>query len=449
MNSPTGPRPEPPVTYRHDGLVCTDHTLDVPLDHADPHGASLSLFAREVVAADREGEELPRLLWLQGGPGGRAERPHAAGAWLRRALREHRVVLMDQRGTGRSTPANRRTLAAFPDAEASAAYLAHFRADSIVRDAELLRGHLHGGSAPQDAPPWTVLGQSFGGFCALTYLGLAPEGLAQVLIAGGLPTLTGHADDVYRAAYVRTLAHNERYFARYPGDQALADAVAAHLARHDVRMPSGERLSVRRFQTLGITFGTAAKFDSLHYLLETAFVTGPRGPELSDAFLRGADAVLSFAERPLYALLHEPIYAQGGRPTAWSAHRVREEFPTFDAAGITEGGAGPLRFTGEMIYPWQFEEDPALVPLRETAEVLARRTDWPALYDVDRLAANEVPVVAAVYHDDMFVDRDQALHTASLVRGLRPWITDTHAHDGIRVDAAVLDRLLAMARGTL
>ncbi|MEU2607561.1 alpha/beta fold hydrolase [Streptomyces albus] len=436
--------PKAPVTYRHDGLVCVDHTLDVPLDHADPHGPTLSLFAREVTAAGREHEDLPRLLWLQGGPGGRAERPNAAGAWLRRALRDYSVVLMDQRGTGRSTPADRRTLAAFPDAAATAAHLAHFRADSIVRDAELLRAHLCGDAAR----PWSVLGQSFGGFCALTYLSLAPEGLAQVFITGGLPTLTGHADDVYRAAYARTLAHNERYFARYPGDQPLADAVAAHLERNDVRMPSGERLSVRRFQTLGITFGTAAKFDSLHYLLETAFVPGPRGPELSDTFLRGADAVLSFAERPLYALLHEPIYAQGGRPTAWSAHRIREEFPAFDATGIADGDAGPLRFTGEMIYPWQFEEDPALVPLRETADLLAHRTDWPPLYDLGRLAANEVPVVAAVYYDDMFVDREQALETASAVRGLRPWITNTHAHDGVRADPAVLDRLLAMARGT-
>lgn len=70
-----------PVSYRHGGLVCTDHTLDVPLDHHTPDGPTIGLFAREVVAAGREHENLPRLLWLQGGPGGRAERPNAAGAW--------------------------------------------------------------------------------------------------------------------------------------------------------------------------------------------------------------------------------------------------------------------------------------------------------------------------------------------------------------------------------
>ncbi|MEU8504557.1 alpha/beta fold hydrolase [Streptomyces brevispora] len=426
-----------PVTYRHGGLVCTDHTLDVPLDHQTPEGPALALFAREVVTEGREHEDLPRLLWLQGGPGGRAERPNAAGAWLRRALTEYRVVLLDQRGTGRSTPADRRTLARFgTDSAAAAGYLGHFRADSIVRDAELLRRRLQGDQ------PWSVLGQSFGGFATLTYLSLAPEGLTRAYITGGLPTLTGHADDVYRAAYARTLAHNERYFARYPGDQALADAVAALLDTHDVRMPTGERLTVRRFQTLGITFGTASKAESLHYLLESAFTDGADGPEPTDTFLRGVEAAVSFAERPLYAALHEPIYAQGGRATDWSAHRVRREFPDFDATA-----GGPLRFTGEMVYPWQFEEDPALVPLRGAAEALAARTDWPALYDLDRLAANEVPVLAAVYHDDMFVDREQALATADAVRGLRTWVTDAYAHDGVRADAAVLDRLIAMGRG--
>ncbi len=430
------------VVHRHNGLVLTDHTLEVPLDHARPDGETITLFAREVTAAGRERENLPRLLWLQGGPGHRAERPDAPGAWLREALREHRVVLMDQRGTGRSTPADRRTLAVHPDAAATADHLAHFRADSIVRDAELLRRRL--AADGEEDRPWTVLGQSFGGFCALSYLSLAPEGLEKVLITGGLPALTAHADDVYRAAYARVLEHNARYFDRYPGDQRLADAVAAHLAEHDVRLPTGERLTVRRFQTLGITLGGVSTFDRIHYLLETAFVPGPHGSELSDTFLRGVESTVSFAERPLYAVLHEAIYAQGGRPTAWSAHRVREEFPAFDASR-----GGPLRFTGEMVYPWHFEEDPALVPLRDAAHLLAERVDWPPLYDLDRLADNRVPVVAAVYHDDMYVDREHSLRTAAHVRGLRPWITNAHAHDGVRVDASVFDRLSAMARGEL
>ena len=423
------------VTYRRPGVVCTDHTIDVPLDHGRPDGPRIEVFAREVVAPDRERADLPHLLWLQGGPGGRAERPVPTSGWLTRALRDYRVLLLDQRGTGRSTPATRQSLAGLTGAE-QADHLAQFRADSIVRDAELVRARIVGDR------PWTVLGQSFGGFCALTYLSLAPEGLSEVMITGGLPTLTGSADDVYRAAYPRVLAKNRQFYARYPQDVDLARRVADHLREHDVRMPAGERLSLTRFQTMGITFGTTAKFDSLHYLLEEAFLTGPGGPVLSDTFLRGVDAAVSFADRPLYAALHEPIYARRAA-TGWAAHRVRDEFPAFDAEQ-----PGPLMFTGEMIYPWQFDEDPALLPLRSAAHLLAGRTDWPDLYDPDRLADNQVPVVAAVYHDDMYVDRDQSLATAAAVGNLRPWITNEFEHDGVRQGSAVLDRLLAMLRGT-
>ena len=423
------------VTYRRPGVVCTDHTVDVPLDHGRPDGPRIEVFAREVVAPDRESADLPHLLWLQGGPGGRAERPVPTSGWLTRALRDYRVLLLDQRGTGRSTPATRQSLAGLTGAE-QADYLAQFRADSIVRDAELVRARIVGDR------PWTVLGQSFGGFCALTYLSLVPEGLSEVMITGGLPTLTGSADDVYRAAYPRVLAKNRQFYARYPQDVDLARRVADHLREHDVRMPAGERLSLARFQTMGITFGTTAKFDSLHYLLEEAFLTGPGGPVLSDTFLRGVDAAVSFADRPLYAALHEPIYARHAA-TGWAAHRVRDEFPAFDAEQ-----PGPLMFTGEMIYPWQFDEDPALLPLRQAAHLLADRTDWPDLYDPDRLADNQVPVVAAVYHDDMYVDRDQSLATAAAVGNLRPWITNEFEHDGVRQGSAVLDRLLAMLRGT-
>ncbi|MFC6931531.1 alpha/beta fold hydrolase [Actinomadura yumaensis] len=160
------------ISFRRPGYACTDHFLDVPLDHADPGGPTIRLYAREVVAPGRQDDDLPWLLYLQGGPGNKAPRPGASpAAWLGRALRDYRVLLLDQRGTGRSTPANRQTLPAAP-ADA-AAYLRHFRADSIVRDAELLRRHLIGDR------PWSVLGQSFGGFCTVTYLSLAPEGSAR------------------------------------------------------------------------------------------------------------------------------------------------------------------------------------------------------------------------------------------------------------------------------
>lgn len=110
---------------------------------------------------------------------------------------------------------------------------------------------------------------------------------------------------------------------------------------------------------------------------------------------------------------------------------MRAEFPQFDAAK-TLADDGPLLFTGESVHPWTFETDPALRPLRETAEQLAARTDWQPLYDPARLAANEVPVAAAVYHDDMYVDAEHSQRTARAIRGLRTWVTDEFEHDGVR-----------------
>jgi hypothetical protein len=126
---------------------------------------------------------------------------------------------------------------------------------------------------------------------------------------------------------------------------------------------------------------------------------------------------------------------------------VRSEFPEFDARAALEAGA-PVMFTGEMIYPWMFDLDPALRPLREAAELLANAGDWPPLYDPARLAVSEVPAAAAVYFRDMYVPLDLSLCTASAIRGLKPWVTSEYEHDGLRVSGGrVLDRLIAMNRG--
>ncbi|MGW6143767.1 alpha/beta fold hydrolase [Streptomyces sp. NPDC055144] len=429
------------ATYRQPGVVLTDRRFSVPLDHDHPEGESIELFAREAVAIGKEHANLPWLLYLQGGPGFGANRFSGKQAWLGRALQDHRVLLLDQRGTGSSTPANRQTLPLRGGPREQADYLAHFRADSIVRDCEAIRGDVTGGA------PWTVLGQSFGGFCATHYLSTAPEGLTAAVITGGLPTLDGHADDVYRAAYPRIERKVAAHYARYPQDVERARRIAEYLAEHEPVLNGGYQLTVEAFQSLGILLGGTGGSDRLHYLLEDAFVRTPAGVELSDAFQEDVQATLSYAGHPLYALVHEAIYGQGARPTNWSAERVRGEFPQFDAAKTLAGDA-PLLFTGESVHPWMFDCDPALRPLRETAELLAARTDWAPLYDPARLAVNEVPAVAAVYHDDMYVDTAHALRTARTVKGLRTWVTDEFEHDGLRAGAPrVLDRLLAMLRG--
>jgi pimeloyl-ACP methyl ester carboxylesterase len=429
--------------YRQAGVVLTDRRFSVPLDHDAPDGERIELFAREAVAAGREDADLPWLLYLQGGPGFGANRFSGKQAWLGRALENYRVLLLDQRGTGASATVNRQTLALRGDAAQQAAHLGLFRADSIVRDCELIRREVTGGA------PWTVLGQSFGGFCATHYLSTAPEGLTAALITGGLPDLGAHADDVYRAAFPRIERKVRAHYARYPMDVERAREIGTHILEHEPVLPGGYRLTLEAFQSLGIWLGGSDGSDRLHYLLENAFVRTPGGRELSDALQEQLAAALSYASNPLYAVLHEAIYAQGGRPTAWSAERVRGEFPQFDGEKTLVNG-GPLFFTGESVHPWQLDTDPALRPLKEAAEIVAARTDWAPLYDPARLAANEVPVAAAVYFDDMYVDREMSLRTAGQIQGARCWVTNEFEHDGLRAGGPrVLDRLIDMVHGEI
>jgi len=426
-------------TYQQPGTVLTDHHFSVPLDHGKPDGDRIEVFGREVVAVGKaDDERLPWLVFLQGGPGFPAQRPTGRSTWLDRALDDYRVLLLDQRGTGRSTPLTARSLAALGNPAAQAEYLARFRADSIVLDCELIRRDLCG---PDEQ--WTVLGQSFGGFCTVTYLSFAPHGIRDALLTGGLPGLETHAEDVYRHTYATVAARNAAHYDRYPADLDAARDVARHLAGHDVRLPDGSPLTVERFQSIGALLGGGDGSHELHYLLENPW-DGDGG--LSDAFLADVGDRVSYLRAPLYAVLHEACYAQGPA-TKWAAQRVRAEFPAFDPAAAVDGDA-PLLFTGEMVYPWMFEVDPALVPLREAAELLAQRNGWPPLYDPARLAANEVPAAAAVYHDDMYVPAPLSLRTAASIRGLRPWVTNEWEHDGLRASGGkVLDRLIAMNRG--
>jgi proline iminopeptidase len=419
-----------------------EHWFTVPLDHFAPDDPSaraaetISVFAREYVSAAHSEEAaaaLPWLLFLQGGPGGRGNRWASLGGWGKAAAADFRILMLDQRGTGLSTPIDRHTLPARGDAAAQAAYLEHFRADSIVADAELIRAALESG-------PWTIYGQSYGGFCALSYLSFAPEGLREALITGGLAPLTGSADDVYRATFQRVAARNEEYFGWYPEDRERVERIARHLRSAAETMPDGAPLTVERFQMAGAFLGGNTRVDSLHYLLEDAFVDTPGGPRLSDAFLEQLQGVVSRSSNPLYALMHESIYGQG-QATNWSAWRILGENPWF------RPDAEPLLLTGEMVYPWYFEQDPALQPLREVAGLLAAKRDWKPLYDSRVLAGNTVPVAAAVYTDDIYVDRDLSLRTAAAVRGLQVWETADFHHDGIADDGErIFARLLGMAR---
>jgi len=429
-----------PVTHRIPGLVLTDHVFTVPLDHARPKGPKIEVFAREVVAPGKEKQKLPWLVFFQGGPGFGSPRPGDSSGWIKRALQDYRVLLLDDRGTGRSTPVTFQTLANLKSPRAVADYLKHFRADAIVRDAELIRRVLVG-----KKEKWTLLGQSYGGWCIFNYLSAAPEGVKEAIVIGGIPSITRPAEDIYRASYPRVREKNRLYFERFPGDQQRAQEIAAHLAANKVMLPAGGELSVRRFQQLGMDLGMSDGAAKIHFMLDEAFVhTGGGRRALNHNFLRSFENGQSFDTNPIFAILHEAIYGQGAA-TRWAAQRVRPEFPEFDYAP-----GKPFLFTGEMIYPWMFEDYACLKPLREAADLLAEFEDWPMLYDLRVLRKNTVPVAAATYYNDMYVDREHSEETARQVPGIKLWITSEYEHNALRADGEkLLGRLLGMLHGEI
>jgi|HigsolmetaAR202D_1030399.scaffolds.fasta_scaffold00367_20 Lysophospholipase len=427
------------TTHRIPGLVLSDHYFRLPLDYSQPEGEQITVFAREVVAAEHEGKDLPWLVYFQGGPGSESPRPLSRSGWIKRAVQEYRVLLLDQRGTGLSSPILTQTLVQRGTPSQQADYLKHFRADNIVRDAEAIRKQLLGPDKP-----WSILGQSFGGFCVVRYLSASPEGLREAFATGGLPSLTRPAEDVYRATYKRVLTQNQRYYARYPEDAELVREIIAYLSEHNVTLPNGDRLTPRRFQQIGLMLGDSEGFEKIHYLIEGAFIDTPNGREMSYRFLRAIENTHNYDTNPIFSILHEAIYCQEDASN-WAAERVRAEYPEFDPHTT-----GTPYFTGEMIYPWMFEEYSVLRPLKEAADILAAYEGWPKLYDVERLQANTVPCAASVYYDDMYVEFAYSEETIKQIAGIKVWITNEYAHNGLRANGEhVLGRLIDLVRGQL
>ena len=92
-----------------------------------------------------------------------------------------------------------------------------------------------------------------------------------------------------------------------------------------------------------------------------------------------------------------------------------------------------------------FDQFQGLQPLKQAANLLAEKTSWDSLYDVEKLASNSVPVACAVYADDMYVEMDYSRETLAGIPNSKAWITNEYEHNGIGVDGErILDKLIEM-----
>ncbi|MGB0678769.1 MAG: alpha/beta fold hydrolase [Polyangiales bacterium] len=148
--------------------------LTQPEVAGEPNSASIRVFyyanwdwQRERPSCHKASHRRPALLYFNGGPG---QSSHADVDIIHEFLdASARLVFMDQRGTGCSSPYPP------PGDKDQIERLTNWGADAIVRDAQAIRGAVLGND------PWDkVLGVSYGSIIAHRYLADAPQGVREV-----------------------------------------------------------------------------------------------------------------------------------------------------------------------------------------------------------------------------------------------------------------------------
>lgn len=416
-----------PQSFRVTDTQISDHHITCPLTVDPADGRTISVFAR--VVARRGGEELPYLVFLQGGPGN--EGPALFPDWMPTALERYRVVLVDQRGTGKSTPVATPGTASTGGNDAAdngasetltptVANLKELRADGIVRDCEALREHL-------GVKTWNVLGQSFGGFTLLHYLTAHPEAIDVAFFTGGLAPVNHAPEEIYATTYRELRDKSLAYYRRFPQHRAAAERLVGLTTDGRIVLPSGEVLSASRARSLGHLLGSNDGWLTLFHLLDQ--------DPLSRAFAYDVAAALPFNGRnPLYYVLHESSMASGAS-TRWAAERALPE----------DFASDPTLLTGEHVFSQWLDTVPELRPWGSVAEDLAQ-VSWPNLYDIDALKESGARGAAAVYARDAYVPLGFSLETAGYLPGVKTWVTSEYEHNGLRGSGGrVLRRLFELA----
>ncbi|KFY77420.1 hypothetical protein V498_09358 [Pseudogymnoascus sp. VKM F-4517 (FW-2822)] len=428
-------------------LKITELFFDVPLNYSSSSSETLRLFGRSVTKHEptiatlseeelRKKSQKPWFVYLQGGPGFGCSAPQSMAVTNLVLEQGYQMLYLDQRGTGLSSTITAASLATKGESQQQADHLKLFRADSIVHDCEAVRKNLTA-DYPPELKKWSIFGQSFGGFCAVTYLSRFPQGLREVFTSGGIPPVGKSPEEVYSATFAQVIKRNQAYYQKFPDDiEAVHDLAIYIKSQNGLSLPGGGILTVRRFLMLGMLLGGHGGVDTLHGiimrmrsdLLQFTFFTRPT--------LSIVESLVGFDDNIIYAILHESIYCEG-RSSDWAAYRVGQsldEYHWISSAPASPATVrqNPLHFSGEMIYPFTFETYPELAKLKDVAQLIAGYDDWPALYDDWQLARNEVPVYVATFVNDMYVDFGLVQETVAKIKNCKQFITNAMYHDAIR-----------------
>lgn len=416
----------------------TEYLFSVPLDHSRPDtSGEVQLFARSatkyepMVCQSRDHPPAPKpyMVFLQGGPGFGCSEPQDAALTRFAISKGYQMLYLDYRGVGLSTPVTADTIPQDPAQQFE--YLKLFRQDNNVRDLEAVRLCLTSSIVDPYRRKWSIFGQSFGGFVCLSYLSMYPTSLLDVWMTGGLAPISRSPTEVYEATFKKVAQRNWAYYKKYPEDVRSVRQIVHYLHHHSpgVELPAGGKLSPRRLLTLGHMFGMHGGLDSVHSMIMRMQMDLNQFGFLTHPTLAQFETYLPFDTAPIYAILHEAIYCYNrGIASNWAAQQVGEKIEeyrwlspqnrTFDDPEFVTDSL-PLFFTGEMIFPFMFEDYPELKRMSKTAQALAEYDAWDSLYDEHQLARNQVPVYAASFIEDMYVDWNLANETASKVNNIK------------------------------
>ena len=237
------------MTTRIPGYVLTDHLVEVPLDHAAEQEAD-DRGVRARGGRRRPRARRPAVTAVPPGRAGRQVSASGAGGRMAGSTRPRRTGCSCWTS---AAPGGARARAAhvegWPDADI-AAYLRLMRADSIVRDAEVLRERVAGGRRAE------MLAQGYGGVgstrpCTSFW---RPHGVdaGDELGLVASPGLHRHGRRRGRAHVpAGGRARTPSPHVRYPDDVAPRRLIVDDLASQEVLPPYGDGLTTERLRRLG------------------------------------------------------------------------------------------------------------------------------------------------------------------------------------------------------
>ena len=369
------------------------HRFQVPLDWNDPQNTNIiSIVLREVV--DNDSTDKPPLLYFQGGPGFGVRLP-TDEKWINELKKRYRIFLLDQRGTGLSTPIDISGIAEMDkqNRQETIKFLSNFRADSIARDAEHIRLKLF------SEDKFTTFGQSFGGWCTFSYLSLFPNSASTCFLTGGFPPV-GHGPlDVYRNLLPQVDETNKQFFDKYPDTKKQLKEL----------MNTLDSKSLFSLARCGFSTGYSPAHGEFRGLIESLYYETETLGRITSHSIKKMEDPLSFSSNPIYALLHEPIYCEGIAP-AWSGETVminENKRPSLDDCYKF--------FLAENIFRKTFDQSPELQPIRGLMDALMEFDGWGQLYNVNNLKDCESTVIGVVYESDAAVVASYSLESANLL----------------------------------